>query len=209
MLDDFERQNGVEALAGGGQRLRRGVAVVDGEPLLLGMVAGRADVGLRRVDGDHLGAQPTHRLGHQPAAAADVEEPEAGQRLERRAVGARIALGLGHERIPHIGDADRVQRMQGAEGAVTVPPALGKRGEALDLRRIYAGVVAEVAGIARRFSRLRGLRRLWLVLVCGHRRALLWPGCLLARLGRSQYVRASPRSASVASPTQARPTRWL
>ena len=57
MLDDFERQHGVEALAGGGQRLRRGVAVVDGEPLLLGMVAGRADVRFRRVDGDHVGAQ--------------------------------------------------------------------------------------------------------------------------------------------------------
>ena len=59
VLDDLERQHGVEALAVGGQGLRRGVAVVDGEPLLPGVEPGCAGTfGLRRVDGDHVGAEP-------------------------------------------------------------------------------------------------------------------------------------------------------
>ena len=141
MLDDLERQHRVEALAVRRQRLGGGMAVVDGESLLLGVVAGGAHVGFGRVDGDHIGAQATEGLGHQATAAADIEEPEAGQRLECRCcVGSRAGRSVGHERVPHVSDADRVQRVERAEGAVAVPPTLGKRGKALDLRRIDAGV---------------------------------------------------------------------
>jgi hypothetical protein len=54
-----------------------GVAVVDVEPGLLGMDAGHGDVAGGGVGADDGGAEPGHRFGQEPAAAADVEEAQA------------------------------------------------------------------------------------------------------------------------------------
>ena len=43
---------------------------------------------------DHLGPEPRHRLGEQPAAAADVEQPQAGERPRRLRVAAELGGDL-------------------------------------------------------------------------------------------------------------------
>ena len=80
MLDDLEAGDGVEELAGRHQLLDRGGAVGDGEPLRLGVRARGGDGLARRVDAGHRGAHARERLAHEPAAAADVEQSEAGER---------------------------------------------------------------------------------------------------------------------------------
>jgi len=97
------------------------------------------------------------------------EEPQAGQRLERRCVRPFVGRGVGHERVPHVGDAHRVQRVERAEGAVTVPPALGERREALDLLRIDAGVGGRSGRSGTGcLCRFMGLRRFRLATLLDH-----------------------------------------
>ena len=67
-----------------------------------------------------------HRLGEQPAAAADVDEPGTVQ---------RHALG-------HVIRAQRIDAVQGAELAVGVPPARRRRVESCQLRRVHVGLEA-------------------------------------------------------------------
>ena len=82
MLKDFERENGVKALAGAGQRRDIGRAVIDRKAGRFGMGTRRGDrlrVGVDAVDGK---AQPCHRLGDETAAAANIGKAEAGEGRE-------------------------------------------------------------------------------------------------------------------------------
>jgi hypothetical protein len=83
VLDHLHVQQDVEALARLHQRLGGGVAVVDVEARLGGVKPRHGDVAGGGVGADHLGAQPRHRLGQEPAAAADVEQAQAGERAGR------------------------------------------------------------------------------------------------------------------------------
>jgi len=58
MLDDLHGQDHVEDLAAGCKRLGRGMAVIDVEPLLLGMDPRDGDVPLGRVGADDMRSKP-------------------------------------------------------------------------------------------------------------------------------------------------------
>ena len=87
MLDDFHGEHDVECLAGRGQRLGGRRAIIDGEPGR-GRVSTRdADILLGGIGADDIRPEPGHRLREQPAAAADIEKAEPGERawIARRA----------------------------------------------------------------------------------------------------------------------------
>ena len=81
------------------------------------------------VDADHLGAEPGHRLGEEAAAAADVEEAEAGEGAGR----LRVAAELGGDLVDDVVEAAGVQHVQRLELAVRVPPFGGHGLELGDL----------------------------------------------------------------------------
>lgn len=76
-----------------------------------------------QVDGGDVGAGLGQRFAQQAATATDVEYACAAQ---RNAVG-------------HVFQAHRVQRMQRLLRAVSVPPAVGQRGELVQLGLIEIG----------------------------------------------------------------------
>ncbi len=123
MLHELQRKDGVEALAG--QGFDRGAAIVDVEAGGRCMGARNLD-GLRlRVDGGDGGAQPRHRLRHEPAAASGVQQAEARQWARRQRVAAE-AVG---DPVPHPADPDRVHGVERPELALRVPPLIRHRGE--------------------------------------------------------------------------------
>ena len=142
VLDHLHVEDDVEALAGGRQIFRRRGAVVDVETLLGGMDGGRLDVPLRRVDGNHVRAQPRHRLGQQAAAAADVEKAQALERFALVWVDAQPRRHL----LADIVEPDRIELVQHAELAVGVPPFGGHCGKAFHLGRVDGGAAGDVFG---------------------------------------------------------------
>ena len=81
MLHDLQAGDRVEGAALAGQLLHPSHAVGDGELLGVGVAAGGLDVLRRRVDAGYGGAQPGEGLADQAAAAADVEDGQAGEWL--------------------------------------------------------------------------------------------------------------------------------
>src|SRR6202043_1389638 len=146
VLDDFEGEGDVEALARGGDLLDAGGTVVDGKSPGLGVGAGDFDRRPGGVDTGHGKAEPGHRLGHEAAATADVDQPQTLEGPHGFGVAAK-----GREQLP----ADEIETggvypMKGAKAALGVPPGRALRGEAIDVARVYG--VAEfthAAGIPR------------------------------------------------------------
>jgi len=136
VLHHFQRQHGIEAGAGGGERLGGDRAVVDLEAALLGMAAGDDDVAGGRIDAGHLPAHPRQRLGQQPAAAADIQYREPGERAQRLG----IAMEMPHHRIADHAQPGRVHGMERGHLALLVPPLGAQRIEAGDLSRVDGGV---------------------------------------------------------------------
>ena len=135
MLEDLHRDDRVEALAGSGELLRRRRPIVDIE-LDLGGVAARGFDGLDGgVGGDEVGAEAAQRLAEQPGAAADIEHAQARQRPRRQ----RLAIEVTAAMVADVGEACRVEAMQGAHRPARIPPARGQRVEARDLRGVDAG----------------------------------------------------------------------
>ena len=133
VLDHFQRQHHVELLTGFGQRLGRGVAVIDGDAGFGGMQAGYLDVALGGVDADDFGPEPSQRFGQQAAAAADIDDAEALQGQHAR----RVAAEAGTDRVADIADANRVVLVQRLELAARVPPFRRDGAEAGDLPGIH------------------------------------------------------------------------
>jgi hypothetical protein len=79
VLDHLHVQHHVETVLG--EVLQRHVPVGDGEPAALGMFPGNDDIARRHVDAEHLRPVPRHALRQDAAAAADVQHPQALQRL--------------------------------------------------------------------------------------------------------------------------------
>ena len=51
------------------------------------------DVAFRRVGADHRRAEPRQRLGQDAAAAADIENPQAGETVETARITAEMRGG--------------------------------------------------------------------------------------------------------------------
>ena len=86
MLDDLERQHGVEALAGLGDRFGGGDAIVDRKTRRFGMGPRGADCFGACIDTGHGKAQARHRFGDKAAAAADVEHGEPVEWPQREGI---------------------------------------------------------------------------------------------------------------------------
>ena len=134
MLNHFHGQHNVEALALGQQRLGIRRAVINRKPTAIGVEARNLDVARGRINANHVGAQPAHRLAQQAAPAADINKAQTGKRLG----GCRIKGEMPERHLADIGEPYRVEFVQRLELAVRVPPFAGKPGEALNLRRINA-----------------------------------------------------------------------
>ena len=133
MLDDFQRERDVETFPAASQRFNVGDAVIDREPARLGMGTGDVDRCRAGVDAGHGEAEPRHRLGDQPPAAADIDQREAIERPQSESITAEGRQQLAADEI----EAGGVYPMEGAEAALRVPPARALRGEAIDVRPVY------------------------------------------------------------------------
>ncbi len=135
MLHDFQRQDDVEAFAARRQGLGAGAAVIDPQPGFGGVGPGHADIAFRRVSPQHAGAQPGHRLGHQAAAAADIQQPQARKRRIRRDVAAE----MGGDPVADETQSHGIEFVQGAKLALRVPPFRCHGGKTLDFGGVDAG----------------------------------------------------------------------
>ena len=128
MLDHLHRQNDVEALA----RIdlfHRDVPVVDRQGRAAGMQLRRGDIGLRRIDSDHLRAQPRQRFAQQSGAAADIQHAQAREAAETLGVAAeRLA-----RRVADIAQPQRIDPVQRRHLALGIPPFLGQFRKPRDL----------------------------------------------------------------------------
>lgn len=79
MLDDLEGKHCIELTALIQKRFGGGFEIFDLQPHLLRMQAGHADIAAGGIRAGDCGAQPRQRLGHQPAAASDIEDVKAGE----------------------------------------------------------------------------------------------------------------------------------
>ena len=132
MLDHLEREHGIEALLSRGQGIEGIRAVVHRHAALPGMIARdleRSGVG---IDPRDLESEPRQRLGDQPAAAADIEQPQTPERLTRLG----IAFEMTADSIPDKGEPRRIETMERSECAILVPPLRRKRRKALDFGAI-------------------------------------------------------------------------
>ena len=94
------------------------------------------------VDRHDVRPQPGHRFGHQPAAATDIEQTQARQRLGRQRIPAEM-LG---QPVADIGQAHWVEFVERPEFAVRIPPFLCHCREARNLGGIDAGAGGGVEG---------------------------------------------------------------
>src|SRR5262249_16257230 len=79
-----------------------------------------ADVGFRRVGPHHACADARKRLRQDSGSAADIEDAQVAQAIERARIAAKMpARGLADE-----GDAHRVDHVQCAHLAARIPPGL-------------------------------------------------------------------------------------
>src|SRR5258708_1261812 len=89
-------------------------------------------MGFGCVDAGHGETQPRHRLGDQTAAAADIDQAQAAERVGLRAVAAEP---LRHA-IADVTEANRIEPMERFELAVRIPPGFRDACEAFDLGRV-------------------------------------------------------------------------
>ena len=128
MLDHFHGENDVEAFAGFRQRFGGGVAVVDGKTRLRGVSLRHRDVALRRIGADDRRAEPRQRLAENAAAAADIEDAQAGKAVEP----LRIAVEMRGGAVADVSEPDRIELVQRRHRPVRVPPLPGEAREPRD-----------------------------------------------------------------------------
>ena len=139
VLDHLERQHRIETLAGLGDRFGGGEAIVDFETGALRVRPRRLDRFGARIDGGHPKAEARHRLGHEAAAAPDVEQGQPGKRLQLSGIAAEM------RQQPRADETEpgRIEPVQRAEAALGVPPRIGLRGKAHQFLVIDGGAACE------------------------------------------------------------------
>src|SRR5438094_9591901 len=90
MLDEFERQDGVELFPGGGEGIDIGYPIIDREACGLGVSLGGADRGGTGVDAGDRETKPRHRFGDEATAAADIGKAEIVERPQRTRIAAKM-----------------------------------------------------------------------------------------------------------------------
>jgi hypothetical protein len=135
VLDDFHVEHGVEGGAAGGEVVGGDELVVDGGAAPVGVDFGDADVFFGDLCAGNFGAEVVDGFAEDAAAAADVEDVEA---LEG-ALGVGVAGEGGAEAVADVAESEGVEFVQGPEGALFVPPAVGEFFEVFDFARVDVG----------------------------------------------------------------------
>ena len=129
MLDDFEQQHDVVALAFRRDRLGGRRLIFDVEMCGAGMGSCRLDGFGSGIDAGHVAAQSPEWLADEAAAAANIEQAQAGEAPR----GFRIAGEVFADLVADIREPDWIDAVQRPERAVCVPPFGGKLAEAGNL----------------------------------------------------------------------------
>ncbi len=129
VLDHFHGENDVEGFAGLRQRFGCGIAIIDGNARPRGVAARDRDVAFRGVGADDGSAEPCQGLAEDAAAAADIENPQAGEAVEPLRIAAEMRGGM----VADIGKADRIELVQCRHRPARVPPLPGEARESRDL----------------------------------------------------------------------------
>ncbi len=115
MLQHFHGKHHVEGFARLGKRLDGGGAIVDLQAAGFGVASRGGDVFLPGINPGDLGAKARQWFGQKAAAAAEIDDPQACQRLFRLAVAWPLAIGeMRTAEIAQIADANGVELVQGA-----------------------------------------------------------------------------------------------
>ena len=130
MLDHFQRRHHVEARALGDEVLDQPGAIGQPRAGRLGVGARDRDRFRRRIEPDDLGAHSRQRFGDETAAAADVEQRQAG---ERRRGALQVAVEMTGDDVAQPRHAGRVQAVQRRHRPGRIPPLVAERGEAPNL----------------------------------------------------------------------------
>ncbi len=123
MLDHFHRHDQIEPFAA--QILDAAGAIIDRQPLPLGMKAGGRDILGRGVQAGHLRTQTRQRLRQQARAAADIECLLARQRPPFARIEAPDRVDL----CSQIAQTRRIQPVQHRRRAPGIPPVGGELAE--------------------------------------------------------------------------------
>ena len=117
----------------GRQIAARAGQIFDSQTLPFRVPPRRFDVLRRRVEARHRSAQPGQRLSDQPAAAADVQQPQTGKRPYR----ASIRPVCANSCLTQETETDGVDLVKRTEFPTRIPPLLGHGAETFDLRIIH------------------------------------------------------------------------
>ena len=106
MFNHFERSHQIKAATR--EILDRLVAIIDSQPLRLGMRPRYGDIFRCGIEARYLRAEPREWLAKQAGAAADIERCFAVKRLQQ----AGVAMEMQINRIPYIAQPHRIQPVQ-------------------------------------------------------------------------------------------------
>ena len=104
------------------------MAIIDREPRLRRVIARNRDIAVGRIGADDGRAKPRQRLRQNAAAAADIEDAQAGEAVEPLRIAAEMIGGA----IADIGKPDRVEFVQRRHRSARVPPLAGEPRKARD-----------------------------------------------------------------------------
>ena len=139
MLDQFERQYRVEALARVGNRFGCGDPIVDNETGGLRVRLRRVDCFWPSIDTGHREAETGHRLGYEAAAAPDIEQGQSGKRPQL----AGISMEMRQQPGPNEAEPSGIQPVQSSKTALRVPPGIGLHGKTAEFSVIDSVAVRE------------------------------------------------------------------
>src|SRR5215211_946728 len=141
VLDHLHGEHDIEALAGVGQHLGGDGAVVDVESRAGGVTLGHLDAGLGRIGAHDGSTDARERLRQDAGAAADIEDTQTAQAIERFRIAPEVPAGG----VADVAEPHRVDHVQRSHRAVRIPPGLRQRVEMRDLGRVRRAVLPRFA----------------------------------------------------------------
>ncbi len=134
MLDHLHVEDHIEPSVLNGKHFGSRRSIVDFQGLLVSVSNSGLDVLFRGIDAGDAAAKPGHGLRQESAAAADIENIQAGVRLARKGVPGET----GGDLLANIGKPDGVELVEDSELSLRIPPLRRETGKPFDFRRFDA-----------------------------------------------------------------------
>jgi hypothetical protein len=104
------------------------------------MASGRANILFRRIDAGYFRAQAGERFGKQAAAAAEIGDSQAGERLFGFPVARAAPIGkMRAKQVAQIAHAHGIEFVQRGLWPVQIPPRIAQPGETGQILGVDAG----------------------------------------------------------------------